>query len=248
MQTEFEVAQEEIARRKRAFTTLSLSIFLSVILCSIDFVVAVPRVALPCVVALGAILLLLRHAVHKSTNKFGKRSIVLTDEAVMNVSGGTDSEIRLAEICFMRVKTKVRGSTREILLKTAGGTRFGISGIRDFERLESELTNRLGKAVEVRKLVEPIDFDHPWFYVFFGIVVGCTTTGLIRLAPLMSYGTVRTLNIVTSALVLSVGVFWIFTKPGVATYGRKVLAADRAFGTLLIAIGLLLGAYAVFFL
>jgi hypothetical protein len=54
------------------------------------------------------------------------------------------------------------------------------------------------------------------------------------------------MNFGTSLLVLSVGTFWLKTKPGVSTYGNGVLAADVVFGALLIVIGIVLGAHALF--
>ena len=225
---EFSIAQEEMARRKRAFTTLSLSIFLNVTLCSIDYLLAEPRIAWPCVVGLALLLLLSRHSINKSTDKFARRKVVLSNSSVLNVSDNAESEIRLAEIRWMRIKTTVNGTIREIVLKASDGKRFGLSGVREFERLRNELTNRLGSGVEVSEFKELIDFDHPWFYVVFGTFVGCALVGMMRLLPMLSYEVARIVNLAISTFVFSVGVHWIRTKPGTATYGgNKVRAGPR---------------------
>jgi len=244
--SEFLIDQREMARRKRAYTTLSLSVFLSATVCSIDYLVSEPLVAIPCVVSIGLTLLLTRYLTHRSTDRFGARRVVLSETSVANVSDATESDIGYADVRFMRVKKTVKGTIREIVLKTSDGTRFGLSGISDFDRLRTELTNRLGNDVKVSELREPIDFDHPWFYVFFGGLVGCSASGLFRLAPHLTYGTLRLFNIATSIFVLSVGIFWMLTRPGVATYGRRVLAVDITFGAILVCIGLLLGGHGLF--
>ena len=244
---EFVISQEEMVRRKRAFTTLSSSIFLSVTLCSIDYLVTAPRVALPSVAILALLLLLSRRSIHRSTNKFGQRKVILSDTSVRSVCGSNaSSEIAFEAIRGMRVKTTVKNTIREITLKTSDGMRFGLNGLSDFDRLRDELTERLDQQVNVTELREPIDFDHPWFYIVFGAFVGCATAGLVRLAPLVDYGMVRIVNLAISVFIASAGILWLRIKPGVATYGPTTLKADRLFGTVLIGIGLLLGAHALF--
>jgi len=146
----------------------------------------------------------------------------------------------------MRVKTTSKNTIREIILKTADGMRFGLSGLSDFERLRDDLAERLDQRANITDLREPIDFDHPWFYIIFGAFVGCGTTALVRLAPLMNYGTVRIANLAISVFIICTGILWLRTKPGAATYGPATIKADRVFGTLLIGIGLFLGAHALF--
>jgi hypothetical protein len=87
--SEYSIAQDEMVRRKRAFTTLSLSIVLSITLFSLDYLLAVPSVALPCIAVLGLLLLLARFFVHRSIDKFGARRIVLSDTSLKNVSGSS---------------------------------------------------------------------------------------------------------------------------------------------------------------
>ena len=244
--TEFLISPEEMARRKRAFTTLSLTVFLSITLCAIDYLLTEPRIAWPCIAGLGLLLLLSRHSIHKSTDKFGRRRVVISKTSVLNVSGGTESAIRFDEIRCMRIKTTVHGTIREIVLRASDGTRFGISGVRDFESLRNDLTVRLSSEVEVSEFNELIDFDHPLFYVVFGALVGCGVVGMMRLAPSLSYENARIVNLAISVFVFFAGVHWIRTKPGAATYGQNVAKADRIFGMTMILIAVFLSVHRLF--
>lgn len=122
---------------------------------------------------------------------------------------------------------------------------FCLDGLCDFDELKEELTARLHKEARLTELKELIDFDHPLFYVVFGVGVGCAMTCLLRLAPTLNLDALRAMNLAISLFVCSTGVYWIFTKPAVATYGPQVVHADRVVGALLIVIGFLLGTHAL---
>ncbi len=228
---------EEMARRKTAFSTFILFVFLSVLLASIDFLIHSPRIAIPTVTGLGMLLLVARFLFFRSADSYAKRRVSLTNTAVVISGGMTSHEVMLQEVKSWRVKITTSGNVREITLRIDSGRSFGIDGLVGFEQFEERLAALLSKEASRSELKELIDFDHPLFYVVLGVIVGSALSGAVRLASILNAGALLLMNLVVSTFILFTGVYWIVTKPVVATYGPTAIKVDRIVASVLIGIG-----------
>ena len=235
-QTVYTISPEEIARRKRAFTTFIVFVFLSVILTTIDFLIQSPRIAILTFAGLGTLLLVARFLFFRSAANHARRKFSLFKSAVVLSDGSTDSEIKLQDVKSWRVKTTKSGNVREITLRTDSGRSLGIDGLNQFEQFRESLVALLPKEASRNELKEPIDFDHPFFYVFLGILVGCALPGAVRLASYLNAGALLLVNLAISAFIFFTGVYWLVTKPAVSTYGPTALKADWIIASVLIGI------------
>jgi hypothetical protein len=95
----------------------------------------------------------------------------------------------------------------------------------------------------VSEFREPIDYDHPRFYIIFGGAVGVVTIMTIRLMAHFASNHIRAINFVIALYVVIMGLYWVFNKPLVNRYGDKFRRGDLMCGLVLVGGGALLSIY-----
>jgi hypothetical protein len=145
--------------------------------------------------------------------------ICLSDRLLLWKFGRTGREIPLCEVGRIRIKRTRKGTIREIMI-TANKRQTYINGLQDFEAFAEDLTGHFPN-IEVTHFKEPIDFDHPLFYVFLGITVGITATALVRTVLRLNGAGLAYFQLIVAAYLVLTGAFFLLKKPIGGRYGEK---------------------------
>jgi hypothetical protein len=235
----------ELQRRLRAFTTLIVSLLAGIALSSIDYLLSAPAIWLACIAGLALVLILSRLAFARSFRSYSRIELRVNDSYVERTRGTSSEKYPLADITGLRVLRTSRKSIREITARFSNGRRFSMNGVEDFERLEQELRSRIPASATATETREPIDYDHPLFYVVFGGLVGLAFTMAIRAMSSLSQGSLKwtTLGIAGYATIL--GAYFLLARPIAQRYGPKSRSGDFLIGLLAILAGIMLAVRAL---
>jgi hypothetical protein len=230
----------EMDRRLRAYTTFIVSLLSGIALSSIDYLFRAPAIWLACLAGLGLVLALSRLAFIRSFRSYSGIELRLSDSCVERTRGTSSEKYPLADITRLRVLRTNRKSIREITAGLSNGRRLSMNGVDGFERLEQELRSRIPANATVTETKEPIDYDHPLFYVVFGGLVGLTFTLAVRAMSSLSENGLRwtTLGIACYSFIL--GAFLLLARPIAQRYGPKSRSGDYLFGLLAVLAGIVL--------
>ncbi|MBN1533758.1 MAG: hypothetical protein JXA20_13900 [Spirochaetes bacterium] len=180
MRKEFATSIGEMERRKRAFRTLAASLMAGATLASLALFRDSILVVLPSLAAL-AVLLALSDALFRRVFENSKETVVLLTGTTMERRGGRHQALRLADITGVSVKRTSRGSVREVRIDLSGAGPVFINGLHGFEEFRESLLRSLRGGIVPREVREPLDFDHPLFYVLFGGLAGAVPVTAMRL-------------------------------------------------------------------
>jgi len=238
--TAYAASTAELARRLRAYTTLIVSLLSGIALSATDYLFRAPGVWLAGLVGLGLVLALSRLGFARSFQNYSLLQIRLSDSHIERTRGPTSEKYPLADIMGLRVLRTTRKSIREITARLSNGRRFSMNGVEDFERLEQELRRSIPAGATVTETREPIDYDHPLFYVFFGGLMGAAFTLAVRGMASLSEGGLKwtTLGIAGYSFVL--GAYVLIARPISQRYGPKSRFGDLLLGLFALLAGILL--------
>jgi len=230
----------ELHRRLRAYTTLIVSLLAGIALSSIDYLVVAPAIWLAGLAGIGLALALSRLAFARSFRSYARIELHLDDYCLERTRGTASEKYPLADVTRLSVLRTTRKSIREITARLNDGRRLSMNGVEDFERLEQELRSRIPASATVTETREPIDYDHPLFYVVFGGLVGLAFTMAIRAMSSLSQGSLKwtTLGIAGYATIL--GAYFLLARPIAQRYGSKSRSGDYLIGLLAILAGIIL--------
>jgi hypothetical protein len=164
----------ELQRRLRAYTTLIISLLCGIVLSSIDYLIAAPAVWFIGVGGLALLLVLSRVALIRSLRNYSMLELRLDDTHIERVRSETVERFALAGIMRLRIVRTSRKALREIAAQMKSGGRLSMNAVADFERFEQDLRSRIPASAIVTETKEPIDYDHPLFYVVLGALAGLT--------------------------------------------------------------------------
>jgi len=123
------ISQAEISRRKKAYTTLSISILLGLLLTSILF--SIP-IAIGVYLLVVGILMSLGLFSFVFFHKLSKTTIKLSSQALKRISNGTVEEYPLARIKRIRIKRTTSNNIREVAIWLDGRESIFISALDAF--------------------------------------------------------------------------------------------------------------------
>jgi predicted cobalt transporter CbtA len=230
----------ELHRRLRAYTTLIVSLLVGIALSSIDYLFKAPAIWLAGLAGLGLALALSRLAFAWSFRSYARIELHLDDSCLERTRGTTTERCPLADITRLSVLRTSRKSTREITAGLNDGRRFCMKAVEDFERFEQELRSRIPAGAAVTEAREPIDYDHPLFYVVFGVLVGLTFTLAIRAMYTLSGGGLKWLTLGIACYSFVLGTYVLFARPLSQRYGPQSRFGDFVLGLFALLAGLLL--------
>jgi hypothetical protein len=220
--TSYSASSAELYRRLRAYTTLITSLLAGTALSSIDFLRSSPATWLVGFAILAVCLVLSRFALIRSLRGY----------AVL--------ELRLDDTHIERVVRTSRKSVREITARLTGGRRLSMNAVEDFERLEKDLRGKLPANVTIVEAREPVDYDHPLFYVVFGLVVGVAFTLAVRAMATLSQGGMKWATLAIACYSALLGIFVLVARPLSQRYGPKSRTGDLILGLFALVAGLVL--------
>ena len=161
----------------------------------------------------------------------------LTDR-YLEKQGIKNTEIFLIQdIVRVHVKKTLKKSIREILLKMSNGNTTYINALHDAELFINDLLILCNAEVKLSESREPLDYDHPFFYVIFGILFGVVIISSIRVITGLNDDFLRIFYLISIIYIFGVGVFWILKKPFAKRYGHRLLWVDYITGLLIACAG-----------
>jgi hypothetical protein len=220
----------ELARRLRAYTTLIVSLLCGIVLSSIDYLVAAPAIWLAGLGGLALLLVLSRVALTRSMRNYAALELRLDDTHIERVRGETVEKFALADITRLKIVRTSRRSVREIGANVRNGRRLSMNAVEGFERFEQDLRSRLPANVVVSEAREPIDYDHPLFYVVFGLITGVAFTLAVRAIATLSESGMKWATLAIACYSAILGVYVLLARPLSQRYGPRSRFGDFLLG------------------
>jgi hypothetical protein len=230
----------ELTRRLRAYTTLIVSMLAGTALSSIDFLHSSPAIWLVGLAVMAVCLWLTRLALVRSLRGYAMLELRLDDTHIMRARGETVEKFALADITRVRIVRTSRKALREITAQMKNGGRLSMNGVEDFERLEQELRGRIPASAPITETREPIDYDHPLFYVVFGFLVGAAFTLAIRAMLALSEGSLKWATLAIASYSALLGSYVLLARPLSQRYGPKSRTGDLILGLFALLAGVVL--------
>ena len=148
--------------------------------------------------------------------------------------------ILFSHIVKLKIKRTTKGYIREIKIELKNSNSIFVNGLNDFEQFKEKVMNHCSKSITIKEMNELIDFDHPFFYIFFGFAVSSISTTFIRLMAGLNASNLQTLYLIVLLYNLIISVFIILTKPVSRRFGQKKQSADYILGGLIFLIDVIL--------
>ena len=222
-------------RRKIAFASLSVSLVIGLVLSSLILDLQIPFGVYLCSVFL---LFVFNILLSKSFKSILRNTITLSDKDLERKSEKACEIYLLSNIDKIKIKTTTKGTIREIYIWFCNGQSMFINGLEKIEEFRSNLLSKIDKKITVKKITEPIDFDHPLFYPALGLVISFACVYLIKLILNLDELNIKVVSYAFLVYVLAVGLYFIFLKPIAKRYGSQKRAVDYIFGITMVCAGM----------
>jgi len=231
----YTISKKEMSRRIKAFSTLSASLTAGVILASFVLQFPVSVIAYFCIVFVFVLIVAL---LFKLFDSLSRVTVILSDKRLERINGGKSENYIIADIKEIRIKRTKSNIIREIHISFLDGKGIFISALEEFEDFISELTSRLGKDVVIKKIREPIDFDHPLFYSILGFPISFACIFLFKIIARADFFKMKSIIFVFSIYLFAAGIYFPFKKPISERYGKKSYPVDYIVGLFMVCCGI----------
>jgi hypothetical protein len=231
------ISQTEIARRKRAYLTLSVSIIFGLIIASeiLNFPITPFGYlqVLNLILLLGIVSLLF-------FRQLSPTKIHLTGLILEKNIGSISEKYNLDQISIVKIKWTTNQTIREIYINFADGNNICITALAHFEKFRIDLLEKLNHSVIVKEIHELLNFDHPLFYSLLGIPI--STAGVLIMKSIIYLNDRQIIFgiIVFIIYLISLGIYFILAKPISSRLGSKNVVSDYITGFILICTGLVI--------
>lgn len=230
---EYNISLKEIERRKKAFTTLIVGIWLGLIVSVSDFIISNILQSAIFILAFSIFLYISRVLTVKSLNYFSQIRFLVNDESIKRKTKKSEEIYLFKDITKLSIKRTTKRYIREIKVLLKDGNSIFINGLNDFESFVEKLINNCCKSIKIKEINEPIDFDHPFFYLFFGFIASSISTIFIRLIAGLNSSNLEIIYLSVLFYNLIISVFIILTKPVSKRFGQITQTADYILGILI---------------
>ncbi|MGB6606504.1 MAG: hypothetical protein WBF28_01680, partial [Atribacterota bacterium] len=210
---EYNISLKEIERRKKAFTTLIVGIWLGLIVSVSDFIISNILQSAIFIFAFSIFLYISRVLTVKSLNYFSQIRFLVNDESIKRKTKKAEEMYLFKDVTKLSIKRTTKGYIREIKVLLKDGNSIFINGLNNFESFKEKLINNCCKSIKIKEINEHIDFDHPFFYLFFGFIVSSISTIFIRLMAELDSSNLEIIYLSVLFYNLIISVFIILTKP-----------------------------------
>ncbi len=237
---EYFTSKGEMKRRKDVFAKMTISFFITICLLSFSYIIELPQIVVPLLMAFITVIILLIILVNHILNKQSNYRVYLSEKEIERKFGNASKKYLIKDIKSIRIKRTTKGLIREIRFRMSGTEMFHINGLDEFEKFNEEIFQVIKEDTQVDYFKEPpIDFDHPMYYVFFGPVLGVISTLFFRLLLAVGENNIGYIQLIIACYIIFVGMFYIIGKPTRSRYGDKNKKTDYIFGAVFLVLGIL---------
>lgn len=230
----FDISKKEMDRRVKAYTTLILSFLISLILLSCNYIVQHLNISLFIIFILTAFLLGSRIVLIRYFNSLMKDKTILTPKYIER----NNNKYFIKDIIRINVKRTSNGYVREIKLGFNNKKTIYINNeIDNIDKFEEQLQKYLSKKVLIKYIVEPLDYDHPLFYFFFGVLVSFVFFIFSKFLITLDINKINIFNYIVSIISIVFGLYFVIYKPINKRGENKNSRADYLWGVIFILIG-----------
>jgi len=234
----FTSSPAEMNRRKAAFRTLLVCLFISAGGMALVILPVSRMLIISTMGIIGAFFLVLAVVFDRILERSKNIIITVSDNEITRSGMRKGGKCVISSITNIRAKRTTAGQIREMKISHHGGTPVYINGIEAPDALLKHLCSLTDDRVNVDEVKEPIDLDHPLFYVFFGSITGSVSVVAMKLLMFMKPAQFKLYRYSLVGFLAAVGTYWFFRKPSTGRYGRKGAFFDYLFLLFLIVAGI----------
>jgi hypothetical protein len=231
----FGISRKEINRREIAYASLLIFLIVGIFICEILFKL---QVLFPGTVIIGILLFISWLYFHIFFKSIIDNKVCIFDKCLYRFENDAWTKYSLEDIKRINIKHTTRNTIREVAVFPKEGQSIFINGLEDFDKFTKELCASVGKEVEIREITEPLDFDHLLFYPILGTLLSFTGVGFLRLMINFDSQTMKLLLGIFSVYLISLGIYFLYSRPISKSYGKNRSSTDRVWAIMLISAGL----------
>jgi len=223
----FAMSSDELRRREKAFDRLGVSTVLAFAVGSADLFTEHAAVLLGGVALLSAIFIASRAWLAAGNRGYAHTTWVLGRTTLTRTDPRASHRYELGSIRHMQAKRTTAGAIREIRLSFDDGSTVYANGLEDAESFWECLSSG-GAGASQTFVREPIDYDHPLFYVTLGCVLGIAMSLMVRVSMSTAELSGHWAYVALAAYSLGMSVYWLRAKPVSGRYGVRAVTWDYA--------------------
>lgn len=163
----------------------------------------------------------------------------ISDKKIERMNAGAVKGFFLSDISGIKIKRRTNGAIREIYIWFNNKKSLFLTAFEEnFENIKNILADKTDKNTAVKEIREPIDFDHPLFYPFLGLLIGFSSIYFFKLISGLNSSQAKIIMFVSSVFVLLLGAYFVFKKPISARYEEKRSVIDCVIGAFMACAGI----------
>lgn len=221
------MSSDELHRREKAFDRLGVSTILAFAIGSASLFVAHSLALLVGIACLATLFIASRVWLAAGNRRYAQTTWDIGHTTLVRSDSRSVHEYQLDSIRHAQAKRTTAGVIREIKLSFDDGSAAYANGLEDAESFWECLNSRNIDASQV-VLREPIDFDHPLFYVVLGCALGASMSLIARLGVSSPRLSGHWAYVVLATYSFAFSVYWLRAKPISGRYGIRVVTWDYA--------------------
>lgn len=223
----FAMSSDELRRREKAFDRLGVGVVLAFVISSADLFAAHSPELLGGVACLAVLFAASRVWLAAGNRRFASTIWSIGHTTLTRTDLRSSQEYQLHSIRHAQAKRTTAGVIREIKLSFNDGSVVYVNGLEDSESFWDCLSSRDTEAS--RSFIhEPIDYDHPLFYVALGCVLGASLGLIVRIGVSAPQLSGHWVYVALAAYSFVVSVYWLRAKPVSGRYGIRAVTWDHA--------------------
>lgn len=219
------MSSDELRRRERAFDRLGVSIILAFAVGSAPLFAAHAPALLGALACLAVLFVASRVWLTAGNRRYAQTTWDVGQETLTRTDSRCVHEYRMDSIKDAHAKRTTAGAIREIKLGFDDGSVVYVNGLEDAESFWECLDSRNADASRV-VVREPIDYDHPLFYVVLGCALGAAMSAIMRLGVTSSQLSGHWAYVALAFYSFVFGVYWLRAKPISGRYGIRAVTWD----------------------
>jgi hypothetical protein len=229
---EFTTSKSELSRRKKAFITLLVSIYVGSFLASKFFNYPISIIGY---LSLALVFFLVGILTFQFLNSISKIKIRLSDKKIERTTGRVSESFFLSDIQRIKVKARTNGIIREIYIWFSNRRNLFMTAFeKDFNRFKDVLAGKISKDIVVEEVREPINYDHPLFYPILGLLISFAGIYFLKYITFIDYSKLKTIFFIFSVYAFALAIYFILIKPISKRSGAKQTVVDYIIGLIIV--------------